>query len=319
MKTVILDSYTAAPEPGAWDALHVLGDVVVYERTAAEDVVQRAYDADAVLVNKVKITHEVMEALPRLRYIGVLATGYNVVDLEAARQHGITVTNVPAYSTMSVAQMVFAHVLDITNSVAHYTAAVREGQWTKAKDFCLYDTRLRELDGLTMGIVGMGNTGTAVARLAQAFGMKVMAVSSKSDETLHEMGIERAENYEALFAAADVLSLHCPLTPETHHLVNAARLALMKPSAILINTGRGPLVDEAALAEALNSGRIFAAGVDVLEEEPPRHGSPLMSAHGCRITPHIAWATEAARQRLVATAMENVRAFAMGRPRNVVG
>lgn len=319
MKTVILDAYTAAPEPGVWDALRDLGDVVVYERTAAENVVQRAHDADAVLVNKVRITRETMEALPRLRYIGVLATGYNVVDLEAARQRGITVTNVPAYSTMSVAQMVFAHVLDITNSVAHYTEAVRRGQWTTAKDFCFYDTRLRELDGLTMGIVGLGNTGTAVARLAQAFGMKVMAVSSKSDEALHEMGITRAESYETLFATADVLSLHCPLTPETHHLVNAARLALMKPSAILINTGRGPLVDEDALAEALNSGRIFAAGVDVLEEEPPRHGSPLMSARNCRITPHIAWATEAARQRLVATAMENVRAFAMGRPRNVVG
>lgn len=319
MKTVILDGYTAAPGPRAWDGLRALGETVVYERTSPEEVVRRACGAEAVLVNKVKITREVMEALPGLRYIGVLATGYNVVDLEAARQRGIVVTNVPAYSTMSVAQMVFAHLLDITNGVAHYTEAVRNGRWTGAEDFCFYDTPLTELDGRTMGIVGLGNTGAAVARMAQAFGMHVLAVSSKPQDVLQGMGVERAASYEELFSRADVLSLHCPLTQETHHLVDDARLSLMKPSAILINTGRGPLVDEAALTGALNSGRLYAAGVDVLTEEPPRQGSPLMSARNCRITPHIAWATVEARQRLVTTAIGNVHAFAMGQPRNVVG
>lgn len=319
MKIVILDAYTAAPDPMAWEGLRAVGSVMVYDRTGSEQVVRRARDAEAVLVNKVKITREVMEALPMLRYIGVLATGYNVVDMEVARHRGIVVANVPAYSTMSVAQMVFAHLLDITNGVAHYTAAVRNGRWTGSEDFCFYDTPLIELDGRTMGIVGLGNTGTAVARMSQGFGMRVVAVSSKPRNVLREMGIERAESYEDLFARADVLSLHCPLTSETRHLVNAGRLALMKPSAILINTGRGPLVDECALADALNSGRIYAAGVDVLSEEPPVQGSPLMSARNCRITPHIAWATAEARQRLVDTAIENVRAFAHGCPRNVVG
>lgn len=319
MKIVILDGYTAAPDPMAWEPLHALGETVVYERTAPGEVVERSRGAEAVLVNKVRITREVVDALPGLRYIGVLATGYNVVDLEAAARHGIVVTNVPAYSTMSVAQMVFAHLLDITNGVAHYTEAVRDGRWSTERDFCFYDTPLMELDGRTMGIVGLGNTGTAVARMAQAFGMKVLAVSSKSRDLLRGMGIEPALSYEDLFARADVLSLNCPLTPDTRHLVNAGRLALMKHSAILINTGRGPLVDECALADALNSGRIYAAGVDVLAEEPPGHGSPLLSARNCRITPHIAWATVEARRRLVATAIDNVRAFAMGSPRNVVG
>lgn len=319
MKIVILDAYTAAPDPRVWKGLRAVGETMVYERTAPEQVVQRARDAEVLLVNKVKITREVIEALPMLRYIGVLATGYNVVDIETARQRGIVVTNVPAYSTMSVAQMVFAHLLDITNGVAHYTASVRDGRWTGAEDFCFYDKPLIELDGRTMGIVGLGNTGTAVARMAQAFGMRVVAVSSKPQDVLREMDIERVASYEDLFSCADVLSLHCPLTSETRHLVNAGRLALMKPSAILINTGRGPLVDEFALAEALNSGRIYAAGVDVLTEEPPCQGSPLMSARNCRITPHIAWATVEARQRLVDTAIGNVRAFAHGKPRNVVG
>ncbi len=318
MKTVLLDAHTEAPDPHVWESLRSLGEIQVYERTTPEQVVPRARGAEAVLTNKVLITREVMDALPLLRYIGVTATGYNVVDLEAARLRGIIVTNVPAYSTMSVAQMVFAHLLDITNEVAHYTDAVRDGRWTTSEDFCFYDTPLTELDGRTMGIVGLGNIGTAVARMAQAFGMKVMAYSGKPQSALQEMGIERVSSYEELFSCADVLSLHCPLTPETHHLVNAERLALMKPSAILINTGRGPLVDEQALADALNSGHLFAAGVDVLTEEPPRQGSPLMSARNCRITPHIAWATVEARQRLVSTVIENVIAFANGRPQNTV-
>lgn len=318
MKIVVLDAYTANPGDLSWEPLSALGEVEVYDRTAPEDVVTRAKDADAVLVNKVKITCEVMDALPRLRYVGVLATGYNVVDTKAASKHGITVTNVPAYSTMSVAQMVFAHLLNITNSVAQYTIEVKSGSWSSCEDFCFYNVPLTELDGRTMGIVGVGNIGMAVARMAQAFGMQVLAMSSKSAKALKALGIRKASSYEELFSEADVLSLHCPLTDDTHHLVNAERLALMKPTAILINTGRGPLVDEHALAEALNQGRLRAAGVDVLVEEPPQNDNPLVEATNCSITPHIAWATAEARERLLTIAVENLKAFADGKPVNVV-
>lgn len=318
MKIAVLDAYTGNPGDLPWDDLMALGEVAIYDRTAPEDVVQRAAGAEAVLVNKVKMTREVMDLLPRLRYIGVLATGYNVVDMEAARKRGITVTNVPAYGSMSVAQMVFAHLLNITNSVAYYAHAVKEGRWSTSKDFCFYDDPLTELDGRTMGIVGLGNTGKAVARIARSLGMKILAVSSKSAEELEALGASKASTYAELFTKADVLSLHCPLTEETHHLVNAEHLAMMKPTAILINTGRGPLVDEQALADALNSGRLRAAGLDVLAEEPPVNGSPLIGAKNCHITPHIAWATAEARARLQSIAIENVKAFAEGCPKNVV-
>lgn len=318
MKIAVLDAYTGNPGDLPWDDLMALGEVAIYDRTAPEEVVLRAAEAEAVLVNKVRMTREVMNLLPRLRYIGVLATGYNVVDMEAARERGIVVTNVPAYGSMSVAQMVMAHLLNITNSVAHYANAVKEGRWGTSVDFCFYDAPLTELDGLTMGIVGLGNIGRAVARIAQSLGMKVLAVSSKTAEQMEALGAEKASSYEELFARADVLSLHCPLTEETHHLVNAEHLAIMKPTAILINTGRGPLVDEQALAEALNSGRLRAAGLDVLTEEPPRNGSPLIGARNCHITPHIAWATAEARARLQSIAIANVKAFAEGKPQNVV-
>ena len=318
MKIVVLDAYTANPGDLSWEPLSALGEVEVYDRTAPEDVVARAKDADAVLVNKVRITREVMDALPRLRYVGVLATGYNVVDTKAASKHGIIVTNVPAYSTMSVAQMVFAHLLNITNSVAQYTIEVKSGTWSSCEDFCFYNVPLTELDGRTMGIVGVGNIGMAVARMAQSFGMKVLAMSSKSAKTLKALGIRKASSYEELFSQADVLSLHCPLTDDTQHLVNAERLAQMKPTAILINTGRGPLVDEQALAEALSQGRLRAAGVDVLVEEPPQNDNPLIEAVNCSITPHIAWATAEARERLLTIAIENLKAFAEGKPQNVV-
>ena len=318
MKIVELDGYAANPGDISWEPWKELGELTVYERTAPDETVARCKDAEIVLTNKVILDAKVIEQLPALRYIGVLATGYNVVDLEAARRHDIVVTNIPAYSTLSVAQMVFAHLLNITHHVAQHAERVTNGAWQNSKDFCFWDSELIELDGLALGIVGLGNIGRAVARIAQTFGMKVMAYSSKSEEALAEMGIQKAASYEDVFRTADVVSLHCPLNAKTKHLVNAERLALMKPSAILINTGRGPLIDEQALADALNSGKIYAAGVDVLTQEPPRAGSPLIGARNCYITPHVAWATRAARERLDKIAFDNVRAFLDGCPRNVV-
>lgn len=318
MKIVVLDGFAANPGDISWEPWNALGELIVYDRTAPAEVLERAAGAEVVLTNKVILDAGIIQSLPALRYIGVLATGYNVVDLAAAKAQGIIVTNIPAYSTASVAQMVFAHLLNITHHVAQHSAAVCEGAWQHATDFCFWQSPLLELDGLTFAVVGLGNTGRGAVRIAQALGMKVLAYSSKSAEALAEQGIRKAESYEQLFSEADVLSLHCPLTPETHHLVNAERLALMKPSAIVINTGRGPLVDEQALADALNEGRIYAAGVDVLTQEPPRQGSPLIGARNCSITPHVAWATKAARERLMQVAFDNVAAYQGGNPQNVV-
>lgn len=323
-KIVVLDGYTANPGDLSWDGLKQFGELTVYDRTAAEQLLERAESAEVLLTNKVIINADAMAALPQLRYIGVLATGYNVVDIAEAHRRGIVVTNIPAYSTMSVAQMVMAHLLNITNQVALHAEAVRKGAWQQSPDFSFTLPKeenkgsLIELDGLTLGIVGLGNTGTATARMAQAMGMKVMAVSSKSEETLNRMGIRKATGYEQLFSEADVVSLHCPLNDETHHLVNSERLALMKPSAILINTGRGPLLDEQAVANALTEGKLYAVGVDVLTEEPPRKGSPLISAPRCYITPHIAWASAAARRRLIDIATSNVAAFLHGEAQNCI-
>lgn len=320
MKIVFLDAYAANPGDISWEPWEQLSNVelIRYDRTSPADTVGRCADAEMVLTNKVLITAEVMAQLPHLKYIGVLATGYNVVDTAEASRRGIVVTNIPAYSTRSVAQMVIAHLLNITHHVADHANAVRYGRWEKCQDFCFWDSPLIELDGLTLGLVGLGNTGSATATIAQALGMRVLAYSSKPAEELAMRGIYKAQSLNALFREADVVSLHCPLTPDTKHLVNASRLRMMKPSAILINTGRGPLVDEKALADALNAGRIYAAGLDVLQEEPPRHGSPLLKAHNCYITPHIAWATLAARQRLMQIALANVQAFIGGHPQNVV-
>lgn len=316
MKTVILDGYTANPGDLSWERLREFGDLEVYDRTAPEQLLERARSAEVLLTNKVIIDAEAMAALPCLRYIGVLATGYNVVDIDEAHRRGIAVTNIPAYSTMSVAQMVMAHLLNIANQVALHAEAVRQGEWENCKDFSFSKAPLIELDGLTMGIVGLGNIGRQVARMAQAMGMQVMAVSSKPEEELRQMGIRKATGYEQLFSEADVVSLHCPLTAETRHLVSRERLALMKPSAILINTGRGPLLDEQAVADALNEGKLYAVGVDVLTEEPPRKGSPLISDPRCFITPHIAWASKAARRRLIDIATANVEAFLKGIDQN---
>ena len=316
MKIVILDGYTANPGDLSWGSLKEMGEVTVYERTRREEIAGRAADADIVLTNKVVMDREMMALLPRLKYIGVLATGYNVVDIEAARERDIIVTNVPAYSTESVAQTVFAHLLTVTNRAEHYAQQNRQGRWAENRDFCYWDTELTELAGKTMGIVGLGHIGRRVAEIALAFGMQVKAMTSKKAEEL-PAGIQKAD-LQSLLATSDIVSLHCPLTEGTRHLIHRETLRLMKPSAILINTGRGPLVDDEALAEALNEGRLRAYCADVVTEEPPKADHPLLHAPNAFITPHIAWATVEARKRLLQTAIGNVEAFVNGHPVNVV-
>ena len=312
---VVLDGLTANPGDLSWQEFEKLGNFTVYHRTAPDRVINRCKDADIVFTNKTVLDASTLRQLTNLKFIGVLATGYNVVDVKEAAQLGITVCNVPSYSTWSVAQNVFALILDITNEVAHYSAGVKEGKWAASPDFSYTDTPLMELAGKRMGIVGYGAIGRKVGEIARAFGMEVAAFSSKTQEQLGP--VIRMELNE-LFATSDIISLHCPLTDDTYHLVNEERLSLMKPSAILINTGRGPLVDEDALADALNKGRIMGAGLDVLSQEPPRNDNPLVAAKNCRITPHISWATREARERLINITLENLRAYLGGCPQNVV-
>lgn len=316
MKIVVLDGYAMNPGDLSWEELKTMGDCTIYERTLPGEVMERAKGAEVLLTNKTALRAEHIGALPDLKYIGVLATGYNVVDVEAAKRRGIIVTNIPAYSTQSVAQMVFAHILNITNRVEHYAEEVRKGEWTRSRDFSYWNTPLVELDGLKIGIIGLGHTGQATARIAQSFGMEVWAFTSKRQNELPE-GI-RSESLDEIFKECDIVSLHCPLTPETRNLVNAGRLAMMKPTAILINTGRGPLVDEQALADALDNKVIAAAGLDVLSSEPPKAGNPLLTARNCFITPHIAWATHAARKRLMAIAVDNLKGYVSGKVINNV-
>lgn len=316
MKIVVLDGYGANPGDLSWEGLREIGELAVYDRTAAEDTVARAAAADIVLTNKVVLGRSEMALLPRLRYIGVLATGYNVVDIEAAHEYGITVTNVPAYSTESVVQMVFAHLLTVTNRTEHYTVQNRNGRWTDSPDFCYWDTPLMELAGKTFGIVGFGHIGKRVGEVALAFGMCVKALTSKTVDQL-PAGVQKADLTE-LLATSDVLSLHCPLTDSTYHMINREALRQMKSTAILINTGRGPLVSDADVAEALQQGVITAYCADVLTEEPPRVDNPLLRQPQAYITPHIAWATYEARVRLLDVAIQNVRAFIAGHPQNVV-
>ena len=316
MKIVILDGYTANPGDLSWEALEEIGEVTVYDRTRAEETVERAKDAEIVLTNKVCLRKQEIEQLPKLKYIGVLATGYNVVDLEAAKAHGIVVTNVPAYSTESVAQMVFAHLLTVTNRTEHYASQNREGKWSASPDFCYWDTQLTELAGKTFGIVGLGHIGQRVAAIAQAFGMKVAAYTSKRAEDLPPSIEKRTMN--ELLRESDIVSLHCPLATDTHHLINRQTLQMMKPSAILINTGRGPLVNDQDVAEALKARRLMAYCADVVSEEPPKADHPLLTCENAFITPHIAWATNEARTRLISVATENVKAFVNGKPVNVV-
>ena len=317
MKIVFLDAYTSNPGDLSWDGLKQLGECIIYDRSTPEQIVERSREADAILINKVIITREMMEQLPKLRYIGILATGFNYVDVVAAHELGIIVTNVPAYSTPSVAQLAWAHLLNICCMPQHYTDEVRGGLWGRCPDFSFTNTDLIELAGKTMGSVGFGQIGSTVARIARAMDMPVLAYTSKSQDQLPD-GVTRARNLEQVFAECDVVSLHCPLTPETRCLVNRERLALMKPTAILINTSRGMLVDEQALADALNEKRLFAAGLDVLPLEPPKDGSPLLTARNCFITPHLGWASKEARIRLIRVVEDNIRAFQAGKPVNVV-
>ena len=316
LKIVILDGYSANPGDLSWKELEQMGEVTVYDRTSPSEIIQRAADADIVLTNKVVLDREKIAQLPRLKYIGVLATGYNVVDIEAAHQRGVIVTNVPAYSTESVAQMVFAHLLTVTNRTEHYAIQNRKGRWSSNPDFCYWDFPHMELAGKTFGIVGLGNIGRRVAEIALAFGMKVKALTSKSQDQL-PTGIEKAD-IQTLLSSSDVLSLHCPLTDKTRHLINAETLLKMKPTAILINTGRGPLIDDQAVANALQEGRLGAFCADVLTTEPPASNNPLLSQPNAFITPHIAWASTEARVRLIQIATDNVRAFINCKTQNAV-
>lgn len=316
MKIVVLDGYALNPGDLSWEQLNALGDCMVYDRTSPAEVVSRAQGAEVILTNKTVISAEVIAALPELKYIGVTATGYNVVDIAVAKERGIVVTNIPAYSTMSVAQMVFAHILNITQQVAQHSAEVKKGRWTNNADFCFWDTPLIELEGLKIGLIGFGHTGQATARMALGFGMNVCAYTSKSP---FQLAPEiKQMTMEEIFTECDIISLHCPLTDGTHHMIDAKRLATMKSSAILINTGRGPLVNEQDLADALNNGIIYAAGVDVLSTEPPCADNPLLTAKNCYITPHIAWATKAARERLMTILLDNIKAFIAGKVINNV-
>lgn len=308
LRIVVLDGHALNPGDLSWSGLEQLGSCTIHARTAAADIVARSQGAAVVLTNKTPLAAATFAQLPDLKYVGVLATGYNVVDVAAAKQRGIPVCNIPAYGTASVAQHVFALLLELTQRAGLHAASVSAGDWVRSPDWCYWKSPLVELSGLTLGIVGSGRIGRTAGKIGEAFGMKVVYASRSGG---------RAE-LEKVMRAADVLSLHCPLTDDTRHLINATTLGWMKPTAFLINTSRGPLIDDAALADALNASRLAGAGLDVLSAEPPPAGNPLFAAKNCVITPHIAWATHAARARLLDMAVENVRAFLAGRPQNVV-
>jgi glycerate dehydrogenase len=312
MQIVILDGLTTNPGDVSWEPLERLGSLTVFDRTAPGDVAARAADADAVLTNKAIVGREQIAALPRLTYVGVLATGFNIVDVAAARERGIPVCNVPEYSTPNVVQATWAMILELANQVGHHDRTVHEGHWAACHDFCYWHGELVELSGRTLGIVGHGRIGRGVAAVGRAFGMRVIHHRRQGG------GDPACVDLDTVFRESDVVSLHCPLTPETKGLVDARRLAMMKPTAFLVNTARGPLVDEAALAAALNAGQIAGAAVDVLSVEPPPASNPLLAAKNCVITPHVAWATRDARRRLIDVTAANLAAFAAGQPQNVV-
>lgn len=316
MKIVILDAYAANPGDLSWKALEALGEVVYYDRSSPKQTPERIGEAEAVMTNKALVTEEMIAQAPKLRYIGVMATGYNVVDVAAAAKRGITVTHVPAYSTASVAQLTFALILELSNRVSLYAQSVRGGDWTRSEDFSYLLEPVTELQDKTLGIIGFGQIGQSVAAIGRAFGMRVI-VSHKHPErdwTDQVTFVDQAR----CFREADVLSLHCPLNAENKHFVRRETLQTMKPSALLINTSRGPLIQEEDLAEALRDGTLAGAGLDVLSEEPPHSGSPLFALDNCLITPHIAWATREARTRLLAQVVQNLQAFQQGSPIHVI-
>lgn len=316
MKIVILDGYTENPGDLSWEGFAALGELTVYERTAAADIVPRIGDAEIVYTNKTPITAETLAVCPNLRYIGLLATGYNVVDVAAAKARGVAVTNIPTYGTAAVAQFAIAMLLEICHHVAHHSDAVHAGRWTANPDWCFWDYPLIELDGKTMGIIGFGRIGQATGRIARALGMRVLAYDSRPSDA--GRAIAEYVPLDELLANSDVISLHCPLFPETEGVVNKANIARMKDGVILLNNSRGPLVVEQDLSDALNSGKVYAAGLDVVSTEPIRPDNPLLKAKNCFITPHISWAPRESRQRLMDIAVENLRAFLAGAPVNVV-
>jgi glycerate dehydrogenase len=316
MKIVMLDAHTANPGDVSWAPFESIAPCERHPRTPVAETAARCAGAPIVITNKAPMTREIIEALPDLKYIGVIATGFNVVDTVAAKECGVIVTNVPGYGTPAVAQHVFALILELSNNVGASAQSVAAGGWQNCLDFCYYDKPIIELAGRTLGIIGYGEIGAAVARIGQAFGMKVLA-SKRNWGAGPPAGIEAADT-DTIFREADVISLHCPLTDATKHLVNARTLGLMKKTALLINTGRGPLIDDQALAAALEAGTIAGAGVDVLSVEPPKEGNPLLGAKNCFVTPHVAWASREARVRLIAACAANVKAFLAGSPVNVV-
>jgi glycerate dehydrogenase len=317
MKIVVLDGHAANPGDLSWDEFAKLSELEVFDRTTKEQMVARLRGAAVALTNKAVLDRAVISALPDLRFIGVTATGYNIVDIAAARERGIVVCNVPEYSTPDVAQAVFALLLELTNRTGHHAETVRAGKWSRSQDFCYWDYPLIRLSGLTLGIVGFGRIGRAVAHIGQAFGMKILAMRRSASTNIENDGVRYVE-LDTLLSDSDAVTLHCPLTPETTRMVNTQFLAKMKPTAFLINTARGGLLDESALADALNNDRIAGAGLDVLSAEPPPPDNPLLSAKNCIITPHIAWATKTARVRLLQVTADNIRAWLDGKPQNVV-
>jgi len=320
MKIVILDGYTENPGDLSWDAFKELGDLTVYDRTPVEDkaeIIRRIGNAEAVITNKTPLKREIFDACPSIKYVGLLSTGYNVVDIAAAKEKGIPVCNIPAYGTKSVAQFAMALLLEICHHIGHHSDAVHNGAWEKCPDFCFWDYPLIELDGKTMGIIGYGRIGQATGKLAQAFGMKVVAYDSYVNQALESETMRYVE-LDELLAVSDVIALHCPLFPETKGIINKDTIAKMKDGVILINNSRGELIVEEDLAEALNSGKVYAAGLDVVSSEPIKADNPLLKAKNCIITPHISWAPKESRQRLMDTAVENLKAFLDGKPINVV-
>lgn len=319
MQIVILDGYTENPGDLSWAGLEALGELTVYDRTLKDDpeeIIRRIGGAEIVFTNKTPLTAQIFARCPQIRYVGLLSTGYNIADIDAARRRGIPVTNIPSYGTDAVAQAAMALLLEITNQVGHHAAAVRQGRWSACEDFCFWDTPLMELSGKTMGVIGFGRIGQAMGRIARAFGMEVLAAGSRPTE--QGQAIARYVSLDELYARADVISLHCPLFPQTERMINEGSIAKMKDGVILLNTGRGQLICEDALAQALRSGKVRAAGLDVLSQEPPAADNPLLTAPNCFITPHIAWAARESRQRLMDTAVDNLRQFLNGTPVHVV-